>query len=143
MSRLVLPVLVFLAWAPAAHAWTWPVQGPVLQPFVYDEAHPYASGQHRGIDIGADTTGESVVAPAAGTVEFAGTVPTSGKSVIIATTSGNSRRLGVVAREFQNVDKKNRVAYPSTPIAATGMPCTSEYSLRFTMSQLKFSPTSQ
>jgi len=89
-SRLVLPVLVFLAWAPAAHAWTWPVQGPVLQPFVYDEAHPYASGQHRGIDIGADTTGESVVAPAAGTVEFAGTVPTSGKSVTIETPDGYS-----------------------------------------------------
>ena len=47
------------------------MQGPVLQGFAYDEAHPYASGQHRGIDIGADAAGESVVAPASGAVSFA------------------------------------------------------------------------
>jgi hypothetical protein len=66
------------------------VQGPVLRPFAYDEAHPYASGQHRGIDIGADSPGTPVVAPAAGTVSFAGTVPTSGKSVTIETADGYS-----------------------------------------------------
>ena len=33
------------------------MQGPVVQPFAYDEAHPYATGQHRGIDIGADACG--------------------------------------------------------------------------------------
>ena len=53
LSGLALPLIVVLALAPAAHAWSWPVQGPVLAPFSYDEAHPYASGQHRGIDIGA------------------------------------------------------------------------------------------
>jgi hypothetical protein len=88
LTRLVLPLLVFLVWTPAALAWSWPVHGPVLQPFAYDEAHPYASGQHRGIDIGADAAGETVVAPAAGTVSFAGTVPTSGKSVTIETRDG-------------------------------------------------------
>lgn len=56
---------------------------------MYDEAHPYASGQHRGIDIGADAGG-SVAAPAAGTISFAGTVPTSGKSVTIETSDGYS-----------------------------------------------------
>ena len=66
------------------------MQGPVVQPFSYDEAHPYAAGQHRGIDIGADATGETVVAPAAGTVSFAGTVPTSGKTVTIETADGYS-----------------------------------------------------
>ena len=81
---------MFVAWTPVAHAWSWPVQGPVLEPFSYDEADPYASGQHRGIDIGADETGETVVAPAAGRVSFAGTVPTSGKAVTIATTGGYS-----------------------------------------------------
>src|SRR3954468_5350384 len=90
LRRLALPVLVFLIWAPVAHAWSWPVQGPVVQPFAYDPAHPYASGQHRGIDIGADATGESVVAPEAGTVSFAGTVPTSGTSVTIETADGYS-----------------------------------------------------
>ena len=90
LRRLALAVLVFLIWAPVAHAWSWPVQGPVVQPFAYDPAHPYASGQHRGIDIGADATGESVVAPEAGTVSFAGTVPTSGTSVTIETADGYS-----------------------------------------------------
>jgi Peptidase family M23 len=66
------------------------VQGPVLKPFAYDEAHPYAAGQHRGIDIGADSVGTSVGAPAAGTVSFAGTVPTNGKSVTIETADGYS-----------------------------------------------------
>jgi len=66
------------------------VQGPVLQPFAYDEAHPYAAGQHRGVDIGADAAGETVVAPTAGTISFAGTVPTNGKSVTIETADGYS-----------------------------------------------------
>ncbi len=81
-------VLVLLAWAPAAYAWSWPVQGPVLQPFTYDESHPYASGRHRGIDIGADAAGEQVVAPAAGIVSFAGLVPTNGECVAIETPDG-------------------------------------------------------
>lgn len=88
LPRLALPLIAFLAWTPAAYAWSWPVQGPVLQPFSYDEAHPYAAGQHRGIDIAAAAAGESVVAPASGTVSFAGTVPTSGKSVTIETADG-------------------------------------------------------
>jgi hypothetical protein len=81
-------VLVLLVWAPAAYAWSWPVQGSVVQPFSYDESHPYASGQHRGIDIGADAEGEQVVAPAAGTVSFAGSVPTNGECVSIQTPDG-------------------------------------------------------
>lgn len=90
LLRLAVPVLVFLAWTPIAHAWSWPVRGAVLQPFVYDAAHPYASGQHRGIDIGAAAAGENVAAPEAGTVSFAGTVPTSGESVTIETPDGYS-----------------------------------------------------
>lgn len=90
LLRFLLPVVLLLAWAPVARAWSWPVQGPVVQPFAYDEAHPYAAGQHRGIDIGADGAGKTVVAPAAGTVSFAGTVPTSGLSVTIETQDGYS-----------------------------------------------------
>ncbi|HEU5476489.1 MAG TPA: peptidoglycan DD-metalloendopeptidase family protein [Gaiellaceae bacterium] len=88
--RLLLPIVLLLAWAPVARAWSWPVQGPVVQPFAYDESHPYASGQHRGIDIGADDAGQVVVAPAAGTISFAGTVPTSGLAVTIETQDGYS-----------------------------------------------------
>ncbi|HEY4237699.1 MAG TPA: M23 family metallopeptidase [Gaiellaceae bacterium] len=87
---MALLLLVFLVWTPAAYAWSWPVQGPILQPFSYDEAHPYTAGQHRGVDIGADAVGEGVVAPAAGTVSFAGTVPTNGKTVTIETADGYS-----------------------------------------------------
>jgi hypothetical protein len=82
-----LPVLIaFLVGALPAHAWTWPVAGPVLQPFQI-EGNPYAAGQHRGVDIGAGT-GTPVVAPAAGVVSFAGTVPGGGRTVTIRTADG-------------------------------------------------------
>lgn len=88
--RLAVLLFVFLLWAPAAYAWSWPVQGQVVRPFAYDEAHPYAAGQHRGVDIGAEAVGEAVAAPAAGTVSFAGTVPTNGRTVTIETADGYS-----------------------------------------------------
>ncbi len=90
MRRALLPVvLAALLLAPAASAWTWPAGGPVLQPFLFDPSHPYAAGQHRGIDLGG-SEGSPVLAPAAGTVSFAGTVPSSGKSVTIETPDGYS-----------------------------------------------------
>ena len=58
-----------------------------LQPYVFDPAHPYAAGQHRGLDVGAGA-GAVVVAPAAGAVTFSGTVPSSGKSLTITTPDG-------------------------------------------------------
>jgi Peptidase family M23 len=82
-----LPVLLMLLFVLAAGAWTWPVQGPVLQTFSFDRAHPYAAGQHRGVAIGAGE-GVAVLAPASGVVTFAGTVPTSGKTITIETPSG-------------------------------------------------------
>jgi len=81
-------VLAALVIAPSAGAWTWPVKGPVLQKFVLGD-DPYAAGQHRGIDIGA-AAGEPVLAPASGTVSFAGTVPLSGRTVTIRTPDGYS-----------------------------------------------------
>lgn len=66
------------------------MQGQIAQPFAYDEAHPYTAGQHRGIDIGADAAGETVAAPAAGTVSFAGSVAANGKSLTIETADGYS-----------------------------------------------------
>ena len=91
MKRLValLPVLIaFQAGAPPALAWTWPVDGPVLQAFVFGD-DPYAAGQHRGIDVAAEA-GAPVRAPAAGTVTFAGTVPGGGRTVTIQTADGYS-----------------------------------------------------
>ena len=87
MRRLLFVFTIALAVAPTASAWTWPADGPVLQPFSFDRTQPYAAGQHRGLDIGA-SSGASVRAPAAGAVTFAGSVPTSGKSVTIETADG-------------------------------------------------------
>jgi hypothetical protein len=90
IAPVVAPfVVLFVLWVPSAGAWTWPVGGTVLQGFTFDHAHPYAAGQHRGIDVGA-APGEPVRAPTAGVVGFAGTVPASGKSVTIETPDGLS-----------------------------------------------------
>jgi hypothetical protein len=84
---LLLPVLVALqVGVQPALAWAWPVDGPVLRPFVLGD-DPYAGGQHRGIDIGAPPD-VSVRAPASGMVSFAGTVPSGGKTVTIHTDDG-------------------------------------------------------
>src|SRR5688500_3443881 len=91
MKRVValLPVLIaFQAGAPPALAWTWPGDGPVLQPFVLGD-DPYAAEQHRGVDVAAPTGGV-VKAPAPGTVSFAGTVPGGGRTVTIQTADGYS-----------------------------------------------------
>src|SRR5204863_1918606 len=101
MKRLVilLPVLLALqVGVQPALAWTWPVDGPVLRPFILGD-DPYAAGQHRGIDIGA-SSGATVVAPASGTVSFAGTVPGGGKTLTIRTADGYSvtlLHLGTIA----------------------------------------------
>src|SRR6266550_820813 len=80
-------VLVFMISVPCASAWTWPVNGPVLQTFSFDPAHPYAAGQHRGIAIGADAA-TPVLAAASGVVSFAGSVPTNGLTLTIQTGDG-------------------------------------------------------
>jgi peptidase M23-like protein len=85
----LLPVLLAtLLGAPPAHAWTWPVDGPVLRPFLFGN-DPYAAGLHRGIDIGA-APGTPVRAPRAGLVRFAGTVPGNGRTLTIETADGYS-----------------------------------------------------
>jgi murein DD-endopeptidase MepM/ murein hydrolase activator NlpD len=67
MRRLLIVLFAALAAVPAAHAWTWPTDGQVLQPFTFDPANPYAAGQHRGIDLGG-SPGDAVRAPRAGVV---------------------------------------------------------------------------
>src|SRR3972149_11369612 len=87
MRRLACAAaLALLALARAARAWTGPASGPVLRPFVFG-TDPYAGGQHRGIDVGAPSDAV-VLAPASGTVTFAGSVPTSGRTVTIQTADG-------------------------------------------------------
>ena len=90
MKRLMLAaVFAALILAPHAAAWSWPVDGAVLKPFVFDPAHPYAAGQHRGVDV-AGVAGSDIRAPVGGAVSFAGSVPSSGKTVTIQTQDGYS-----------------------------------------------------
>jgi hypothetical protein len=93
MRALALSVAAIagLTFAPGAAAWAWPVDGPVLRPFVFG-GDPYAASQHRGIDIGA-ASGASVGAPASGLVSFVGTVPGGGRAVTIRTPDGYSATL--------------------------------------------------
>ncbi len=57
--------------ATTSGGWTWPVVGPVIRGFDLPD-DPYGRG-HRGIDIAA-SVGTTIVAPADGTVSFAGPV---------------------------------------------------------------------
>src|SRR5438067_3494989 len=87
MRRLIVLLIVLAGLAPAsAQAWSWPVTGEVLRPFVFGD-DPYAGGQHRGIDV-ADDLGAEVKAPASGIVSFSGTVPKGGKTLSIRTPDG-------------------------------------------------------
>jgi murein DD-endopeptidase MepM/ murein hydrolase activator NlpD len=78
-SSISLPICLALltvlgSSAPAARAsgtWLWPLSGPVIRGFD-PPGSPYGAG-HRGIDIAAPV-GTQIVAPAAGTVSFAGRV---------------------------------------------------------------------
>jgi murein DD-endopeptidase MepM/ murein hydrolase activator NlpD len=70
VAAVVVLVLLPLP-ASASGSWTWPVVGPIVQGFD-PPTSPFGSG-HRGIDI-ATAAGTPVVAPAAGTVTFAGMV---------------------------------------------------------------------
>lgn len=87
MRLVLLPALLaILVGAPPALAWTWPVDGSVLQPFVLG-GDPYAADQHRGIDVSA-LEGAPVRAPVSGTVTFAGSVPSGGRTITIETPDG-------------------------------------------------------
>ena len=78
-AALTLALAASWAWAPASvpaaaigpDDWTWPVVGPVINPFDPPDT-PFGAG-HRGIDI-ATEIGTVVVAPEAATVSFAGKV---------------------------------------------------------------------
>ena len=90
MLRLavVSSTLFALLFPAGAQAWAWPIDGPVLRPFVFG-SDPYAAGQHRGIDVGG-AVGESVRAPVAGSVSFVGSVPAGGRALTIRTGDGYS-----------------------------------------------------
>jgi len=99
MRRFLFVLLAALVFVAPASAWTWPASGPVLLAYSFDPAHPYAAGQHRGIDVGG-VAGETIQAPAGGLVTYVGSVPGSGRSVTILTSDGWSvtiTQLGSIA----------------------------------------------
>jgi hypothetical protein len=81
----IAALAVLLLLAPPASGdggWTWPVRGPVATVYANDNARPYTSGMHRGIDIAADL-GAAVVAARSGTVTYAGPLGSSGNVVAV------------------------------------------------------------
>jgi murein DD-endopeptidase MepM/ murein hydrolase activator NlpD len=93
--------------------WTWPVTGPVIRGFDLPD-DPYGSG-HRGIDI-AVPVGTPIVAPADGTVSFAGQV---GGRLFLTIDHG-----GGVSSTYSwltaNLVKKGDVVIRGQPVALTG-----------------------
>jgi pyruvate/2-oxoglutarate dehydrogenase complex dihydrolipoamide acyltransferase (E2) component len=87
MRRLLLALVAcFSLTTPAHAAWVWPVRGEVITPY-RNGTDPYATGQHRGIDIAA-SVGTPVVAAVDGDVRFAGTAGSSGLTISIRTGDG-------------------------------------------------------
>ena len=87
MRRLIPLLIAFFALAPPADAaWIWPVSGDVITPY-RNGTDPYATGQHRGIDIEA-AAGTPILAAASGEVRFAGTAGSSGLTISIRTADG-------------------------------------------------------
>jgi Peptidase family M23 len=90
MRGSVAVIVVSLCLAAPSFAvagdWTWPLRGEVLTPYL-SGGDPYATGQHRGVDI-AGAIGEPVVAATAGSVRFAGPVGSSGLTIAIRTADG-------------------------------------------------------
>jgi hypothetical protein len=85
-ALFVLAATALAVAAPASAAWMWPVSGEVITPY-RNGTDPYATGQHRGIDIAA-SVGAPVVAAAGGEVRFAGTAGSSGLTISIRTSDG-------------------------------------------------------
>lgn len=120
IGLLLTVVASLLIGSPAAGAvsgWSWPVEGELLTGYRNGE-DPYAGGQHRGIDIAADS-GTPVGAAAAGTVRFAGVAGSSGLTVSVRTSDGGLdtsylHLSEVVVREGDQVAAGQRVGNVGT-----------------------------
>jgi murein DD-endopeptidase MepM/ murein hydrolase activator NlpD len=119
--RVVIPIILALGVIPASTArgvvatsgWTWPVVGPVIRGFDLPD-DPYGAG-HRGIDIAAPV-GTSIVAPADGTVAFAGPV---GGHLFLTIDHGGGLS-STYSWLTENLVRKGAAVVRGQPIARTG-----------------------
>lgn len=88
---------------PAEAAWRQPVDGVVVRAFRVG-AHPFAAGQHRGVDFAA-RPGAPVRAACSGTVRFAGAVPRRGRVVSVACGRLVATHLGLAATTVRRGDR--------------------------------------
>jgi peptidase M23-like protein len=135
MRRLTIgsaaTALAFLLLVPPAWAeWVWPVRGEVITPY-RNGSDPYASGQHRGIDIAA-ATGTTVVAATSGEVRFAGTAGSSGLTVSVRTADGRYD-ISYLHLSSTSVGEGDRVAagQPLGAVGTTGTRSATEPHLHF------------
>jgi murein DD-endopeptidase MepM/ murein hydrolase activator NlpD len=128
-------VLIVVMWAVAAtpalaETWTWPVRGHVVTAYV-NAGGPYASGQHRGVDLSA-AIGTPVLAATSGVVRFAGLVGSSGLTVSIRTADG--RFDTAYLHLATTTARAGSTVAPGEPIGtagATGRPSTATPHLHF------------
>jgi murein DD-endopeptidase MepM/ murein hydrolase activator NlpD len=96
-----------------ATGWTWPVAGPVIRGFDLPD-DPYGPG-HRGMDIAA-TVGTTIVAPADGTVAFAG--PVGGR--LFLTIDHGAGVSSTYSWLTANLVRKGAAVTRGQPVALTG-----------------------
>jgi murein DD-endopeptidase MepM/ murein hydrolase activator NlpD len=99
--------------AVGAANWTWPVVGPVIDPFDPPDS-PYGAG-HRGIDI-ATPVGTVIVAPDAGKVTFSGKV---GGQLFVTLDHGGGLE-STYSWLSATLVKKNDIVARGQPIARSG-----------------------
>ena len=135
LASLVMAVVAACRSHLSRGAWTWPVGRPGAASLLA-RRRPYAGGQHRGMDIGADA-GDAVRLPVAGRVSFAGrsplrrtvTIRADGFAVTLLHLGDLRVARGAQVAEGQTVALSGRPASSSTrlptSISASGTPTTS------------------
>jgi hypothetical protein len=112
---LIASAAALLSTAAAAASWRAPVRGPAIRAFDYSGHAPFARGSRRGVDLAA-RRGERVVAPCAGQITFAGSVPHFGPSLSIRCGGLVATLLRVRATRHGSVARGGEVGRAAGPV---------------------------